>query len=248
MIDQSKDIYEGFGKIEPRLKQTFNSFVSLFKNDKKQLKKFDDFVKAKQEEIIDERRNSFAGEVIEGIHKLILKGEVNINNKDIITEAGLTDFKGQNMKPRGLTSILKSLGFQKAKMVRLEGEIKRCIPLEKNHLDQLFERYGLCNDVTIVTIVTESPELKEYIENNPCVTVGGLPTRTVTTVTTVTEDIAETTKTDDDLIIILQKFKAKNKSGYPKQDLAKKYGENRIKKLIMYGLAFEQPSGFINST
>ena len=189
-IDQSKDVYKGFEKIEPRLKQTFNSFVSLFKNNEKQLEEFDEFVKGKQEEIIEERRNSFQGEIIEGIHNLLEKGQVHINNSDIIKEMSLTDFKNQPLKPRGLNSTLKSLGFKKAINKRLGEEKKRCIPLEKEHLKQLFERYGFGTVSTVGTVVMESSDLRKYSGKGNPGTVGGLSNSTVPTVPIVPDEFS----------------------------------------------------------
>jgi len=196
-INQCKEGYKGFEEIEPRLKQIFNSFVSLFNDNKKKMEEFNKFILEKQEEIIDERRNSFAGDVIEGIHNLIQQGHTNISNKDIIETAGLTDYKNQPLKPRGLNQTLKSLGFKKAELVRLDNKIKRCIPLEKEHLFEVFKRYGFCNDVTIVTVLMGSSFYKKKGYNKGNVTIGELPDSNVTTVTTLQDKSTDTIVTTD---------------------------------------------------
>ena len=141
-------------ELEPRVKQIVNSFVSLFGTNEIQIKKFGLFIKNYQEELIEERRNSFAGSVIVAIHDLIESEQTNISSKDIIDEGSLTDYENKPLKPRGLSNILKSLGFKKPNIVKVDGKAKRCIPLENIHLSGLFKRYG----VTVVTVVTVTPE------------------------------------------------------------------------------------------
>ncbi|HUS50027.1 MAG TPA: CHC2 zinc finger domain-containing protein, partial [Candidatus Paceibacterota bacterium] len=184
-IITSKEELKGFENIEPRLKQIFNSYISLF-NEEGDLERFVEFVKKKQEEIIDERRNSFSGEIISSIHRLIEKGIMNINSQDIITEGEIKDFKNQPIKPRGLNSTLKSLGFEKSVLKKVDGVVKRCIPLDDFHLISLFKRYGIGNAGNGCNDSNGSLENINIIEKSQKVTVGGLPHSTVTTVTTVT--------------------------------------------------------------
>jgi len=152
-IDTEAKIEFDVGELEPRVEQIVSSFISLFKDDNEQLEKFKIFIKNYQEELIDERRNSFDGQIIAAIHSLLEKGVVDIAAIDIIDEGQITNKKGQPIKPRGLSSSLKSLGFKKTELRRLPEKTKRCIPLEPAHLRNLFERYGY--DVTVVTMYTD---------------------------------------------------------------------------------------------
>ncbi len=182
-IDPDKRFDLGF-ELEPRVKQIVNSFVSLFGNDEKQLDNFKVFIQNYQEELIDERRNSFAGAIITAIHDLLEKGQVDVSTQDIIDEGNLTNQKGDPAKPRGLSSILKSLGFKKTVMKKVDGKVKRCIPFEKETLINLFKRYG--NEVTVVTILWGTEEIKkeqQKVLKTPKVEGGELTATSVTTVT-----------------------------------------------------------------
>ena len=132
-------------ELEPRVKQIVNTFISLFSNEGVQLEKFKIFIENYQNELIEERQNSWLGEVVESIHSLLEKGIINITAKDIIEEGQI------NSSPRAISSALKSLGFGKTKMKRIGGGIKRIISLEPIFLSNIFKRYG--NDVTIVTVL-----------------------------------------------------------------------------------------------
>src|SRR3989338_3589514 len=132
-------------ELEPRVKQIVNTFISLFSNEGVQLEKFKIFIENYQNELIEERQNSWLGEVVESIHSLLEKGIINITAKDIIEEEKI------NSPPRAISSALKSLGFGKKKIKRIGGGIKRIISLEPIFLSNIFKRYG--NDVTIVTVL-----------------------------------------------------------------------------------------------
>lgn len=145
--------------LEPRVKQIVVSFVSMFCDDEKQLEKFKVFIKNYQEELIEERRNSYYGGVVSAIHDLLEESITAFSGKDIIEKGSL------EVKPRSMSSILKMLGFKKTIMKKVDGQVKRCIPLEKEMLTNLFKRYG--NEVTVVTAITEiSKNILNY-ENEP---------------------------------------------------------------------------------
>jgi len=139
----------GVKGLEPRVMQLVNSFVSLFGHNESQLAKFRDFIKSYQDDLVDERRNSFAGTIVEGIYRLKEEdGMEDISAKDIIIQQDMRNKKGELISPRSLSSTLRALGFQKTEIKRIGTETKRCIPLETEHLNSLFRRYG----VTVVTI------------------------------------------------------------------------------------------------
>jgi len=145
-IDPVKEVEFDSEGLEPRVMQIVNSFISLFADDEIKLRDFKEFIHNYQDDIIDERRNSFEGAIVEAIYTLIESGEVYISSKDIVKVSEL------DIKPRSLSSKLKALGFKKNELKRVDGKVKRCIPIEENHIKNLFQRYGFkCNDVTIVT-------------------------------------------------------------------------------------------------
>ena len=148
--------------LEPRVKQIVSSFVSLFGDDEKQLDIFKVFIKKHQEDLIDERKSSWAGSIVGAIHSLLEEGVVDISSQDIIDKGGLTDRNGNPSKPRGLSSIIKSLGFEKTVTKRIGEITKRCVPMETTLLENLFKRYGY--DVTVVTVLGGVTEIQKEIE------------------------------------------------------------------------------------
>jgi len=158
-INPEKRIDFDFGDLEPRVKQIVYSFVNLFSEDTEQLDNFKDFIMNHQAEIIEERKNTLEGSIVGSIFNLLKRGENNISASDIINEGGLTNFKGQPLQPRALSSILKGLGFGLPKGRKVEGKTKRCLPLEPVKLENLFKRYGY--GVTEVTVYTIQEKLKK---------------------------------------------------------------------------------------
>lgn len=145
--------------LEPRVQQVVQSFASLFQDDPEKKEMFKEFVENHQENLIEERRTSFDGEIVCAVHDLVSDGYTHLSNSDIIERGNLTNFNGGQMSGRALSSKLKALGFQKPIVERVNGEVKRCIPLEDKHLENLFKRYGFmspnaCNTSNGVTNVT----------------------------------------------------------------------------------------------
>ena len=103
---------------------------------------FKKYLKSYQEELINERQSSFDGGIIEAIHKLMKKGITEFTSNMIVSEGGFTDKIGKPMSPRSLSARLKSLGFKKGELKRREGSPQRFIPIDKQHLSNLFKRYG----------------------------------------------------------------------------------------------------------
>lgn len=147
-----------YGNLEPRVKQIISSFVSLFANDRNQLEAFKTYILDYQESLIEERKDSFDGVIVGSVWSLIDRAKspienVNISSQDIIDEGQLTDYKGNPLKPRGLVSHMKSLGFGKPIIKKVDGKTKKCIVLNKDHLTNIFKRYGY--QVTIVTVLRD---------------------------------------------------------------------------------------------
>lgn len=144
-VDNNFDInYSEFDNLEPRVKQIISGFIQLFKNDSEQMKIFKEFINNYQEELISERKTSFDGEIVDAIYNTIKNGNKLISNEDIIETGQLKGFDGKsNMNSRALTNKLRALGFEKAILHRLDNQVKRCIPLKQEHLNNLFKRYGL---------------------------------------------------------------------------------------------------------
>ena len=166
-IDMNKT-YD-MGDLEPRVKQLVSSYVAIFSNDKTAMEEFKEYIQTYQEDLIEERKGSFEGSVVESVYNLLKRGIKDISNKMIVESGNLVNTRtGKPLTPRGVSSMLKSLGFKKAISTRIPGEtnVRRCIPLEKDHLFGLFKRYGLdCYDVTVVTVVTGISDDNNIVKN-----------------------------------------------------------------------------------
>jgi hypothetical protein len=120
---------------------------------------FKAFILHYQEELIEERKDSFDGSIVEAIYNIISSSglaieEATISPQDIIDEGQIMDYKGKLMHPRGLFGHLKSLGFEKSRVRLIQGKSKRCIPMKKDHLLFLFKRYGFNYTITKITDYT----------------------------------------------------------------------------------------------
>lgn len=157
-IDPTMEIDFDIEDFEPRVLQIVSSFISLFANDDIKKKEFKEFIRKYQDDLIYERQNSYEGEIVGAIYSLIEKLQLDISASDIIEEAKF------DVKPRAIVTKLKSLGFGKSISKRVEGKIKRCIPLEVLILEILFKRYGY--DVTVVTVLRGKEKIykKELID------------------------------------------------------------------------------------
>lgn len=200
--------------LEPRVKQIVTSFVSLFCDDEKQLEKFKVFIKNHQEDIIEERKNSWAGVIVGGIYELLNDGQVDISAQDIIDKVGLKNKKGNPVQPRSLSTTLKALGFGKTVSRRIndldspqETGVKRCIPMENIMLKNLLKRFGY--DVTVVTVPGGVPEIIEIEQTEKT----GSPRNERNNRNTVTEKIEspqETKVRKIDNIIYVKCYKCNN--------------------------------------
>ena len=161
-IDPDKVVDLGLD-LELRVQQIVSSFVSLFGDDKRQLEIFKGFIKEHQADLIDERKDSWEGIIVDAIYNLLDDKQTDISTQDIIDKGNIKNRKGELVKPRSLSSTLKALGFGKTISKRIGGVIKRCVPLETEVLTNLFKRYGY--DVTVVTVVTGTSDFRQSSQN-----------------------------------------------------------------------------------
>lgn len=136
------DVKIDLGDLEPRVKQLVNGFGVIFSKDEVEMEIFKEWIMEYQKDLIVERQDSLAGEILEALHSLILSGGKYFTNQMIIDEGKIKDYNGKDMNPKKLTSQLRSLGFGKNIWMKEEGKSKRCIQLKKKHLNPLFKRYG----------------------------------------------------------------------------------------------------------
>ena len=251
--------------LDPRVSQIVSSYISLFSSNDEQLELFKEYILKHQEEIIEERKVSFDGQIVETIFNIIEEEggrdnikSIYITNKDIIEKAGLTNYKGDKaMTPRALTPRLKSLGFLKTKQGRVNNIVKRWIPLVNTHLDNMFKRYGLVYRSTDCTAGMGESQFLKYEEKKGNKTPLPPTATSGTTGTAVHKEKAELTPYDQVLFMMDDEFK-ENPDKWPDkiipiEELYKrklqgmdedKYDEI-IKSALFKGDLYESSPGFI---
>lgn len=190
-----------FSNLEPRVQQIMGSYLAMFGRDQASMEKFRLFMVKYQENLINERANSWQGQIVCAIHDLLEEGERHIAAQDIIDKGQMVSDFNKPLNPRALTNTLRELGFGPAITKRLpDGKTKRCLPLDQDHLNGLFARYG----VTVVTVVTGTGAIFAIYEiksgkppEGESVTVGGAPTRDRNNRNIVTEYISENLPEND---------------------------------------------------
>ena len=141
------------------MKQANIGFVALFASDTDKLEKFRNHLAKKQEEIIEDRYNSMEGSILNAIYQLQNDGKEDIDCQHIIEKGNIKNSKGIQIQPRTVSNILKTLGFKQSESRKVEGKTKRCIPLDKEHIQRLYKSYG-------VTQVTEDTNTPLLMDNN----------------------------------------------------------------------------------
>jgi len=244
-----------FGEIEPRLKQATSSFIVLFANVPEIAEKFKKFIINYNNDLIEERSNTFEGMVVNSLVSLLNEGWKNIISSDIVEK--INNIYKFEVNSRSVGRVLKSLGL-KTHPVKLEGKTKKVIVLDADLLGILAERYipkdteiyenfkkNWLRKVTKVTKVTT--HIGERAENvtvtikKQNVTSGGhSPVTNVTFVTKVTEILNMIPKNEP---IDVEKLVSEAiKRGYV-SITNPQLGYDLVEKLKREGLVFEQTPG-----
>lgn len=226
-------------KLEPRLQQIVSSFISLFYHDKKQWATFERYILEQQGRLVSERQESFEGQIVGAVFNIIERDgwDAQIDAGDIIMEANLTDRRGNQLKPRALSSSLRALGFGQSKVVRIEKKTKRLLPLESDHLNRLFSNFGY--DVTMFQSVTDGGGVGVQDEQNtlnkkmPCPHNNRNLRNTVTT----------KTYTQNEVISYFEAYDQAD--NYQLAIDIAGMDEKVLKSLIAYGRLFEHKPGWL---
>lgn len=132
------------GDIEPRLKQINQGFVALFGKDTAKLESFKRFLQERQAQIIQERKQSMEGTIVEAICNLFFhKNLIEISPTDIIENAELKDKEGNYWNGKSIAKYLKELGLGERITKTIAGKSKNCIKFDKGKLGKLAKRYGV---------------------------------------------------------------------------------------------------------
>lgn len=176
-ININKVLEVDLGNIEPRLKQATLSFASLFANIPEVLDEFKQFLQEYQKELIEDRGNSFDGQIINTIAFLLANEQkLHITPKDIASKIEEDGFK---VSPAVVGKHLKGLGI-KTKRMKIDGLAKNIIIFEKC-FDDITKKYisdgelvTACRAVTAATVVPHAPQIalnkKSYTSPHTAVT------------------------------------------------------------------------------
>lgn len=189
--------------IEPRLKQVNVGFISLIHQDKSYVAKFMDRIRKQQQDLRNERSETYEGYIVAACSRIILENRP-ITAKTIIDYAELTDSKGNKWKPRRIASYMKTLGFLGTKVIRVEDTTEKEYQYKPETVAMLLKKYlpkdeyeSFCSlirekadtlkgsyhnhfivyFVTDVTIVYEQGKNGNTHDLTASVTVGGTHTR-----------------------------------------------------------------------
>lgn len=168
-IDPDSGIKVNLDQYEPRLRQVNRSFVSLFANNPVQLAKFKKYLDAYQEDIIQERSDTFEGILINVLAVMVGDGWVSPTPSEIqikCLDLG-HEFK-YNLTARAVSKTLKGMGLD-FKRRKIEGMTKNALIMNNSVLSSIFQRYIFDEsilekliikgyEVTIVTVYTETRE------------------------------------------------------------------------------------------
>jgi len=161
-IDKAGEI--DLGAVEPRIKQATLAFTTLLANVPEALEVFKKFILKYNNDLIEERANSYDGVIINTIIDLIIEGQIEITAKDIEVR-----FEEHHMKGKAHTigKHLSQLNL-KTKPVKTDGKTKKIIPLD-NTFFEVCKRYCVdenrLRQVTLVTAVTATTPTPSKIQN-----------------------------------------------------------------------------------
>jgi hypothetical protein len=128
----------GITELEPRLKQAVSSFTVLFQNIPELLGRFKEFIKKYNENLIEERSESYEGMITQGLFYHIMDGNEHITSKTLSDY--MKDEFDVEYNSRGVGKLLKSLGFDSVPK-KVEGKTKRVIKLDDCILKIVAKRY-----------------------------------------------------------------------------------------------------------
>jgi len=132
--------YNMVSSFEPRLRQVISSLLQVFEGQEDILEDILSFMDDYKKEIIEERANTFEGNVIAVIKELKSEGAVHITPTLISDRLNLEGTQSKKVTPRYLGRILKALGIRVI-LERVAGVPKRVIQNDDILWNKLLKRY-----------------------------------------------------------------------------------------------------------
>lgn len=126
--------------LERRLVQATISFSVLFHSDEEMFKRYKDFLKDHQKEMVKERASTFDGGLVKAVYE-----KHNDSDVDHVTPTKIADYMEdelnyKDVRPSTVGKHLKSLGLA-TKQKRIDGKVKRVLDVKPKQLRKVFKRY-----------------------------------------------------------------------------------------------------------
>ncbi len=147
------------GDVEPRLRQATRSFASMFASDEVMLEDFKKFLLLYNNQMIEERSNTYDGQIINIIIKMMLEEEYNIiTPSEISVKMQELGFKTNVIS---LSKHLKGLGIVTKQTRTVDKGNCKIIVFDENFIN-VVKRY--VSDVSSVSDVSERIKIKNKVE------------------------------------------------------------------------------------
>jgi len=154
-IKPDESVKIDFGDIQPRIKQTFIPFTSLFQYDSSRLTEFIKYVQQYNRQVTEDNSTSFDGQIINHYFKLLENHNEQQQSLDdyhepCITASGIresmiNDGWKEDVQTRTIGRRLKPLGFESRPM-KIGGKTQRVISLSEKQAKRLHSRYVVVYD------------------------------------------------------------------------------------------------------
>lgn len=133
--------------IAARIRQATASFRALFKGDEELEALFKNFIESYNDDLISQRAETYEGQIVDAITRLIDGGRDIVQAKDIaesmINEMSSAEQAKWTPSSRSIGRKLRSMGFPKTKVYYVDGSSKRGFKVSENHdlIRRLTKRY-----------------------------------------------------------------------------------------------------------
>lgn len=138
--------------LEPRSKQLINPIAIVFNHREDILGQLSGLLRTRQKDLIKDRAVTDDGVVINAYLEIINEGKPCITPTDISNLVRTQGPEYENITPRKIGHIMKSLGFEN-EIRAIEGHSHRCYVYDENLLNTLKKRYSLklmeCKECTL---------------------------------------------------------------------------------------------------
>ena len=223
--------------IEPRLKQATYAFASMFSDIPEVLDNFKQFLKKYQDDLVEERANSFDGQIVTTIANIINEGNTNITMKIIVDKMTEDNWK-TNVRVVG--SHMKSMGVR-THPKKVDGATIRKIIFTEEVWPDIVDRY--VGDKELAKVALSVIERSESTNKLPQF-AGQMNIEPKTTTEEIIDDIEKTKEQEPPETIpnneeLVEFIRDAGQKGYESITFIDRYGQARLDILLRRGDIFE---------